>query len=549
MLPLKQRIRLPKRRFSGFAMDFPRFRAVRQGVMVEDSRSELVGRAAERQYYAYAELDEKDAALFRWTDGHLEALTVASDELSAWRSLTSQLPQENIPCRLQTPAGAGWSMAARGRDRGIAITTCTQPKGQLPSDLISELQLAGELALERLRLRNARRELERQRREQEQLVRHERLRAQADLIRSFSHDFNNLLGTILLRAELGGAASDGQEARAAIAGISRAADDGARLVQHLVNFSGSRPDPDQDLLDVGELVQRLCSEIWAGYEQPPQGVKSPGYALQVECTPDLHVLASPRDLREIMLNLLANAREAMTDGGTVAVEVKRERKQVLVRVSDSGPGLAADELERVIEPFFTTKSRDHLGLGLSVVHGIVARSGGQFALGKSQLGGLMASLSLPLADLRAVRRELRGKEEQDLELLRNLSVLVVDDEPGMRETLALSLENLGHRVTQAVDGRQTLGLLRYHDGLDALVLDLVMPEMDGWEVAYFARKLQPDAAIILLSGWGEALGEQNDGRVDAVLAKPVTMLELNQAISRAVLRRQPHRQAPATGTS
>lgn len=515
--------------------------------MVEDSRSELVEQAAARQYYAYAELDEKDGMLFRWTDRHLETVTVAADELSAWRSLTSQLPRESIPCRLQTPAGAGWSLATRGRERDIAVVTCTRSKGEFPSDLIAELQMVGELALERLRLRSARRELERQRREQEHLVRHERLRAQADLIRSFSHDFNNLLGTILLRAELG-SASDGEQARAAMAGISRAADDGARLVQHLVNFSGSRPDPDQDLLDVGELIQRLCTEIWAGYQRP-QGLRSPAYKLQLDCDPDLHVLASPRDLREIMLSLLGNAREAMSDGGTVQVEVKRERKQVLVRVSDSGPGLAADELERVLEPFYTTKGRDHLGLGLSVAHGIVGRSGGRFTLGKSPLGGLTASLSLPLADLRAVRRELRGKEEQNLELLRNLNVLVVDDEPGMRETLALSLENLGHRVTQAVDGRQTLGLLRYHEGLDALVLDLVMPEMDGWEVAYFARKLQPDAAIILLSGWGEALTEQNDGRVDAVLAKPVTMLELNQTISRAVLRKQPDRQAPATGTS
>jgi CheY-like chemotaxis protein len=228
------------------------------------------------------------------------------------------------------------------------------------------------------------------------------------------------------------------------------------------------------------------------------------------------------------------------------VEVKRERKQALVRVSDSGPGLAPDAMQQALEPFFTTKGREHLGLGLSVAHGIVTRSGGKLTLGKSDLGGLAATFALPLADLRAVRRELRGRDEDEPQVLRNLNILVVDDEPGMRETLALSLETLGHRVVQAVDGRQTLSLLRYHEGFDALVLDLVMPEVDGWEVAYFARKLQPQAAVLLLTGWGESIGERNDGRVDAVLAKPVTMRDLNQAIARTVARRQPNRQPAAT---
>jgi DNA-binding response OmpR family regulator len=117
-------------------------------------------------------------------------------------------------------------------------------------------------------------------------------------------------------------------------------------------------------------------------------------------------------------------------------------------------------------------------------------------------------------------------------------VLVVDDEPGIRETLALSLESMGHKVSQAVDGRQAMGLIRYHDGFDALVVDLVMPDIDGWEVAFLARKLQPQAAIVLLTAWGEKMSESTEERADAVLAKPLSMKELNLAICRQVRRKR-----------
>ena len=90
-----------------------------------------------------------------------------------------------------------------------------------------------------------------------------------------------------------------------------------------------------------------------------------------------------------------------------------------------------------------------------------------------------------------------------------------------------------------------MGLVRYHDGFDAMVVDLVMPGMDGWEVAYFTRKLQPYAGIVLLTGWGERIRNADDNRVDAVLAKPVTMKELNETLSTVVARRRTYRQSHA----
>jgi len=508
--------------------------------MVEGRRLEVVAGKASLAYYVFAELAGADGALFRWSDHELEALSPTRDELAAWRALCSQVPARATPCRLQTPLGAGWAVLRQQRGESLCVATCPQSNGHLPSDLVAELEMASQLALQALQLRVGREAMARQHRDQKQLVRHERLQAQADLIKSFTHDFNNLLGTILLQAEMGADVAQDEGAQAALAGISRATEHGARLVRHLVDFSGSHPDPDQDLLDIGELVHNLAGEIWDALVQPTQ-LQTPACELRLDCASDLHVLASPRDLREILTSLLVNALEAMPEGGAVKVQVQREHKQALIRVADSGSGLPPDQVEQVLEPFFTTKGPEHLGLGLSVVHGIVTRSGGRLALGPSDLGGLAVAFTLPVADLRAIRRQLRGQEVGECPVVRNLNVLVVDDEQGMREALAQSLESLGHRVVQAEDGRQALSLLRYHEGFDVVVLDLVMPKMDGWEVAHFTRQLQPNAAVLLLTGWGESLADQNDGRVDAVVSKPVTMRELNQTIARAVIGRQPDR--------
>lgn len=485
----------------------------------------------------FAESSPEARSLYEWSDNALKTLPMPPVELPVWQSLLARLLTQPEPCHLQTPLGEGLGLAHRQRGPikllAVAVGDQATPLGP---ELADHLRMTAQMALLTLQLKAARTQVAALKADQDRVVRAERLRAQAEAIRSFAHEFNNVLATILLRSEIAAPAATDEHVRECFEAITASAERGARVVQQLQDFTGSQPRPDQDLLDLGQLVQTVAQEQWEGlrYGSP---LATP-LRLSVRAVEDLHVMASAADLREIIGNLLDNAGEAMPDGGEVTVTVTREKRQAVVRVIDRGGGMDPEVLAHCCEPFYTGKGGEHLGLGLSVVHGIVTRSGGRFTIAGNEHGGTTATICLPLADLRAVRRELRQKRDEAPALLRNLHVLVVDDEPGLRETLALSLESMGHKVSQAVDGRQAMGLVRYHDGFDALVLDLVMPDVDGWEVAYLARKLQPQAAIVLLTGWGEKLSEATEDRADAILAKPVSMKELNLTLCQAVRRKR-----------
>ncbi|MEI6500355.1 MAG: ATP-binding protein [Armatimonadota bacterium] len=485
----------------------------------------------------FAETSPEARNLYEWVDHELSPLSVAPLEIAAWQGLLASLQGQAEPTHVQTPQGEGYALAHRQRGpMRVMAVRCGDPIALRSERMDADLAVVARMALMSLQLKAARSQSAALKQEQERVVRAERLRAQAEVVRSFAHEFNNLLANVLLRSELALPGVTDDCTRECFEAIYQTACGGATVLQQLQNFSGSQPRPDQDLLDVGQLVATIAQERWDTYRQSPSGAAS--VQLDIQAVEDLHVMASAADAREIIGNLLDNARDALGDGGTVTVGVTQEKRQAVVRITDSGPGMSAETLAQACEPFFTTRGGEHLGLGLSVVHGIVGRSGGRFTLSSGERGGVTATVGLPLADLRAVRRELRQKHEEAPALLRNLNVLVVDDEPGIRETLVLSLESMGHKVSQAVDGRQAMGLVRYHEGFDALVVDLVMPEIDGWEVAYLARKLQPQAAIVLLTAWGERLADSTEERADAVLAKPVSMKDLNMAICQAVRRKR-----------
>lgn len=497
-------------------------------------------RPAACRVVVFAQTSPEARSLFDWSNCELEPLLLPALEVPVWEGLMASLAGQVGLCRVQTPLGEGLATVCRHRGPmsvlAVALGTAQTAATTAAADDGGReyLRVVAQAALTALQLKAARSQVTALRHDQERLLRQERVRAQAEVLRSFSHEFNNLLATVLLRAEMGLEAEPADQARQCFTSIYEAATHGAGIIAQLQDFSGGHPRPDQDLLDLGQLVSTCARERWEAYQSGDKG----RLTLQVRAIEDLHVMASAADVGEIVGHLLDNAREATPEGGEVSVAVSREKRQAVVRVSDTGEGLSPEVLERACEPFFTTRGGTHLGLGLSVVHGTVTRSGGVFSLAGNDRGGAIATVRLPLADLRAVRRELRQKHEESGPLLRNLKVLVVDDEPGLRETLALSLETVGHRVSQAVDGRQALGLIRYHEGFDVLVVDLVMPEVDGWEVAYLARKLQPQAAVVLLTAWGEKLAENTEDRADAILPKPVSLKELDLALSDAVRRRR-----------
>jgi CheY-like chemotaxis protein len=259
------------------------------------------------------------------------------------------------------------------------------------------------------------------------------------------------------------------------------------------------------------------------------------------------VFADEPQLELALLNLIINARDAMPEGGTIRIsaenrEVGRNEtgglaqgRYVLLAVTDAGHGISPENLDKVMEPFFTTKEVGKgTGLGLSMVYGFAKQSNGAFQL-QSELGsGTRAELWLPWAERTALTpvAALAGSVPV---AQKALSVLLVDDHDEVRMATAAMLEDLGHSVTQATNGPDALAVLA--DGKqawDLLVSDYAMPNLSGTQLIRKARLQRPDLPALIITGYAEG-DDVGAGTAElGVLFKPFTIDGLSKAITAAV---------------
>jgi CheY-like chemotaxis protein len=234
----------------------------------------------------------------------------------------------------------------------------------------------------------------------------------------------------------------------------------------------------------------------------------------------------------VLVNLLTNAVEALPDGGRITLKTWASPEFVHCSVADTGLGMSPDVQRRAFEPFFTTKGVRRTGLGLSVGYGTLRRHGGDLTIETAEGGGTTVMLRVPRASVVDLPTPapsapaVRGATGP-------LTVVVVDDEPGVRQVLAELLEQQGHRVVQAADGDEALD--RVDATVDLVLTDLSMPGMSGWDVARDVKTRWPDLRVGLVTGWAEALDVDPGQRsaADFVLTKPVTDDALRTAIAQA----------------
>ncbi|MBC7316914.1 MAG: response regulator, partial [Chloroflexi bacterium] len=214
------------------------------------------------------------------------------------------------------------------------------------------------------------------------------------------------------------------------------------------------------------------------------------------------VHGNPSELRRVISNLILNAVDAMPEGGTLTIQTGREGDWNWVRVTDTGVGIPPEVAAHLFTPFFTTKGGT--GLGLTVSKAIVQRHGGEISFESAPGHGTTFCVRLPVAGDVGNPSSAGSKNRPEKRLRQGCRVLVVDDEPVVRELLKRLLERLGQVVTLVSSGREALTLL--HEGsFDLLVTDLGMPDISGRQVAHEARALHPDLPIILTTGWGETI--------------------------------------------
>jgi signal transduction histidine kinase/ActR/RegA family two-component response regulator len=403
------------------------------------------------------------------------------------------------------------------------------------------IELEGKVAQLEAEVAERRRAEEALRHSEEQLLQAQKMEAIGRLAGGVAHDFNNLLTVIRGQADLL-IYRLGEESpnRRGVGEILKAADRAAGLTRQLLAFSRKQIlaprvlDVGAVIADLGSMLDRLIGEDIEMVIRMPESLG--------------HVKIDPGQLDQVMMNLAVNARDAMPHGGRLVIEASNVRREsgplvgtdevpagdyVMLAVTDSGCGMSREVLARVFEPFYTTKPIGQgTGLGLSMVYGIIRQSEGRITAYSEPGVGTTFKVYLPRVDdaqeVPAIPAVSRGSRQGLGE-----TILVVEDEALVLGLITETLSEAGYRVLPARDGATALQVVATHDGDIHLALtDMIMPGMNGKEVALELGRLRPGLQVLYVSGYSD-VGIVNDGCLDQgvmLLQKPFSQDELLERV-------------------
>jgi PAS domain S-box-containing protein len=372
-----------------------------------------------------------------------------------------------------------------------------------------------------------------------QLIQAQKMDAIGKLTGGIAHDFNNLLAAVIgglglldKRAHLA------DDERKILTMTRRAAEQGSELVRRLLAFARRQklePHP-IDLTKLQDAVWDLLTHTLGGL-------------IKIDWQADEKVwnaFADQAQLELALVNLIINARDAMPAGGSVSVAAQNQKLKpnnwaelppgdyVLLSVTDTGTGISPEYIEKVMEPFFTTKEMGKgSGLGLSMVYGFAKQSNGAFRL-RSEVGvGTAAEIWLPRAPAHAIAEDKPRLEEREAQPTRKLRVLLVDDHAEVRSTTAALLSDVGHDVVEAANGSDALQLLKNGDcAYDVMISDYAMPHISGTEFLREARGYCPGVPALIITGYAEADAIRDRPENVEILLKPFTPTKLEAAVAR-----------------
>jgi signal transduction histidine kinase len=369
---------------------------------------------------------------------------------------------------------------------------------------------------------------------QENVIQRERLHALGRMASGIAHDFNNALAPILGYSELllkrPDLLSDVPKLKGYIEKIHEAAAESAKVVSRLREFYRYR---DEAEVFGPVVIEDLVNEVIL-LTQPRWKDQAMGGGVDIQVLTDLEevpsVSGNEAELREMLTNLVFNAIESIRKSGAITISTRRVADSVVLEVRDTGVGMSEEVRKRCLEPFFSTKDVG-TGLGLGIVYGVVSRHGGTVEIESEEGRGTTVRVTLHS------RREQRMPEQiKEVEAPQDsLRILVVEDEPLVREVITVYLDEDGHRVETAENGVE--GLKRFEAGeFDIVLTDRAMPEMNGDQLAIAIKERQPTMPVVLLTGFGDLMeggGERPSG-VDVIVSKPFTFDTLRDAIRKGL---------------
>ena len=371
-----------------------------------------------------------------------------------------------------------------------------------------------------------------------QLVQAQKMDAIGKLTGGIAHDFNNLLAAVIgglsvieRRTQLE------PEQQRVLEMTRRAAEQGSELVRRLLAFARRQrlePHP-VDLQSLREAIVDLLTHTLGGLMNFEWRIADNVW----------RVFADQAQLELALMNLIINARDAMPAGGTVTISAENRKlgddelpgiaagDYVRLAVDDSGTGIPREHLEKVMEPFFTTKEVGKgSGLGLSMGYGFAKQSNGAFRLDSEPDKGTTAELWLPRAPEQKKKQKPTAGEELRPTFSRALRILLVDDHEEVRSTTAAMLCDFGHEVVEAATGAEALLALKADCKYDLMITDYAMPHVSGAEFLREARTLCPGVPALMITGYADADAISDRPEAVEVLLKPFTPHKLEQAIAR-----------------
>lgn len=387
------------------------------------------------------------------------------------------------------------------------------------------------------------------RQSQQTILQQERLSALGQIASGVAHDINNAVSPITLYTEslLQHEPGLSERTRKYLGTIQRAVEDVALTVSRMREFYRVR-EPQLDLaqIDLNVIAQQVIELTRARWHNVPQE-RGAVIELKTEFTDPLpKVMGAENEIRDALTNLIFNAADAMPEGGTLtlrtSVVIRDEQGAqdtfVCIEVSDSGIGMDETTRKRCLEPFFTTKGERGTGLGLAMVYGMVKRHSAELQIDSEPGRGTTIRLIFATAVLSIDD----GQPQMALQRPpRPLSLLIIDDDPVIIESLTEVLRRDGHQVTSANGGAAGIeafrSALHQYRKFDVVITDLGMPYVDGRAVAAAVKTASSATPVILLTGWGHRLQAENDrpAHVDRILNKPPKMEELRRTLAALVM--------------
>jgi PAS domain S-box-containing protein len=451
---------------------------------------------------------------------------------------------------LETGAPQAWELRLLRKDTGpfwarMEMTTAHDAGGGfLYRAVVSDIAERKFEEQEKTRLEGEKRQIEFRQRQEERLAQ-QRLESVATLASGIAHDFNNLLGGVLAQSELVlEELAAGLRPEEEVKRIQAAAIRGSEIVRQLLIYAGKESDV-LELVDVSRTIQEMLELLKTSVSKRAVVKTVLGRDLPA-------VTASPTQLRRVVMNLITNASEAIGDqDGVIRVTTRRVRvgrdwnvatleplaegDYVQVEVSDTGRGMGPEMQARMFDPFFTSKSEGR-GLGLAVVREIVRSLRGTISITSAPEKGCTFQILLPCAEVadQTTHRVISPAKDEALQL-QTRTILIVEDEESLRQSISKMARKVGHSVIEASNGSEALDLIRaYQPHIDVLLLDVTLPRAPSRDVFGEARRLRPDMRVIVTSAYSEAMAASSLGvPPQHFIRKPYRLGELMELITEA----------------